>query len=269
VDGGDALSRVRACPRRRTREACDRRGFSRSDLRDPLDPSARRRRKHEVLLAASPNANASLAAPLCSASPGLYAAVALWVRTARKRLNEAMNEVEAKLVARIARGDRRAFADLYARYSSLLLALGMKIVKSRAEAEDVLHDVFLEVWKRAGDYDPQRGSVRAWLALRMRSRSLDKQKSPRVTRAVSFEDSGAEARPAPEMDPGLKMERERVRAALGALSPEQRDVVDLAYFQGLSVTEIGERLSVPVGTVKSRLSAARDRLRGSLEEKPR
>jgi RNA polymerase sigma-70 factor (ECF subfamily) len=215
--------------------------------------------------------------PLYAMLRGLYAGVRLANRLGGARLagagNEAVsafkaNDAEAKLVARVARGDRGAFAQLYALYSPLLLALGMRVVKSRAEAEDVLHDVFLEVWKRAGDYDPQRGSVRAWLAMRMRSRSLDKQKSPRVTRAVPFEDSGAEARPAPEMDPGLKMERERVRAALGNLSLDQRSVVDLAYFQGLGVVEIGEKLGVPVGTVKSRLSAARERLRGVLEEKP-
>ncbi len=178
-----------------------------------------------------------------------------------------LNDDDTALMVRVARGDRAAFGTLYDRYGGLLVALGMRIVRSKAEAEDVLHDVFIEVWKRAGDFDPTRGSVRAWLALRMRSRSLDRQKSPRVARAVVFDELGAAQQAAPELDPGLKMERERVRAALHALSAEQGAVVELAYFQGMSVVDIGAKLNVPVGTVKSRLSAAREKLRSQLQEK--
>ena len=123
------------------------------------------------------------------------------------------------------------------------------------------------MWKRAGDYEPHRGSVRAWLCLRMRSRALDRKKSPRVARAVAWDDARANETEAPAVDPGLRMERERVRNALKALSSEQRDVVELCYFAGLSTAEAAERLQCPVGTVKSRLSAARDRLRAALAPK--
>jgi RNA polymerase sigma-70 factor, ECF subfamily len=174
---------------------------------------------------------------------------------------------DASLVRRIAAGDKRALSSLYDRYSSQMLALGLRIVGVRSEAEDLLHDVFLEVWKRAGDYDPQRGTVRAWLCLRMRSRALDRQKSPRVSRAVAWDDARANETEAPHNDPGLRMERERVRTALKALSTDQRDVVELCYFAGLSTQEAAEKLGCPVGTVKSRLSAARDRLRTALEDR--
>jgi RNA polymerase sigma-70 factor, ECF subfamily len=175
------------------------------------------------------------------------------------------NEADAALVRRIARGDKGALSELYDGYGPQLLALGVRILGQRSEAEDLLHDVLLEVWRRAGDYDPARGTVRAWLCLRLRSRALDRKKSPRLARAVAWDDARAEETAAPARDPGLRMERMRVRGALAALSSEQRDVVDLCYFRGLSTAEAAERLACPVGTVKSRLSAARDRLRAALD----
>ena len=181
--------------------------------------------------------------------------------------NAHSNEEDALIVRAIASGDKNALSKLYDRYCGQLLALGIRMLGGRSEAEDLLHDVMLEVWKRAGDYDPSRGTVRAWLCLRVRSRALDRKKSPRVARAVAWDDARANETEAPHMDPGLRMERERVRKALAALSPEQRDVVDLCYFNGLSTAEAAEKLSCPVGSVKSRLSSARDRLRSALEDK--
>src|SRR5882724_6116947 len=86
------------------------------------------------------------------------------------------------LVAAMAAGDRGALATLYERHGSLLLGLALRIVRERREAEDLLHDVFLEAWRTAKDFDPKRGRVRTWLAIRMRSRALDLQKSARVSR---------------------------------------------------------------------------------------
>src|ERR1051325_6352773 len=86
------------------------------------------------------------------------------------------------LVAAMAAGDRAALATLYERHASLLLGLALRIVRERREAEDLLHDVFLEAWRAAKDFDPKRGKVRTWLAVRMRSRALDHQKSARVSR---------------------------------------------------------------------------------------
>lgn len=174
------------------------------------------------------------------------------------------NSADAAVMARLAAGDQRALADLYDRYASLLLGLGVKLLRDKAEAEDVLHDVFVEVWKRARDFDVERGSVRAWLALRMRSRCLDKLKSPRLARRTSFDDSEAARREATPQNPLLKLERERVRAALNTLSDDHRVVVELAYFHGLSTNEIATRVGVAQGTVKSRLFAARERLHQAL-----
>jgi RNA polymerase sigma-70 factor (ECF subfamily) len=169
---------------------------------------------------------------------------------------------DAELVVALARGDRSALAALYDKYASFLMSLAMRVVRDRREAEDLLHDVFLEVWRSAVDYDPARGRVRTWLAVRMRSRALDRQKSARVSRRAGDESvlerveaDGAVG--AIERTP----DRQRVRAALGELSTEQRQIVELAYFDGLSCSEIATAISVPIGTVKSRMAAAMARLR--------
>src|SRR6187455_132164 len=133
---------------------------------------------------------------------------------------------DAALVAAMAAGDRNALSALYERHARLLLGLALRIVRERREAEDLLHDVFLEAWRAAKDFDPKRGRVRTWLAIRMRSRALDLQKSARVSRNAG--DTGLEV---------MVDERERtnpdhvrVREALAELGPDQRQVLELAYF---------------------------------------
>src|SRR5262245_9804749 len=164
------------------------------------------------------------------------------------------------LVAAMAAGDRAALATLYERHASLLLGLALRIVRERREAEDLLHDVFLEAWRTAKDFDPKRGRVRTWLAIRMRSRALDLQKSARVSRNTG--DAGLDL--LVDEAEGASPDHRRVRSALAELGSDQRRVLELAYFEGLSCSEIAKRVSIPVGTVKSRLAAGLDRLRSGL-----
>ena len=164
------------------------------------------------------------------------------------------------LVAAMAAGDRAALATLYERHGSLLLGLALRIVRERREAEDLLHDVFLEAWRTAKDFDPKRGRVRTWLAIRMRSRALDLQKSARVSRNTG--DGGLEL--LVDEAQAASPDHGRVRRALAELGSDQRRVLELAYFEGLSCTEIAERVAIPVGTVKSRIAAGLDRLRSGL-----
>jgi RNA polymerase sigma-70 factor, ECF subfamily len=164
------------------------------------------------------------------------------------------------LVAAMAAGERRALATLYERHASLLLGLALRIVREKREAEDLLHDVFFEAWRSAKDFDPKRGRVRTWLAIRMRSRALDLQKSARVSRNAG--DGGLELL-VDEVE-GSSPDHGRVRSALANLGQDQRRVLELAYFEGLSCTEIAERVAIPVGTVKSRIAAGLDRLRAGL-----
>jgi RNA polymerase sigma-70 factor (ECF subfamily) len=170
---------------------------------------------------------------------------------------------DAALVAAVAAGDRRALAELYDLYAGVLFALAFRIVRDKREAEDLLHDVFLEVWRSARDYDPKRGRVRTWMTIRMRSRALDQQKSARVSRKAG-DDSVLERVADEAMDPTTSPDLTRVRTALGALPLEQRQVLELAYFEGLSCAEISTRVAVPIGTVKSRVAAGLGKLRVSL-----
>jgi RNA polymerase sigma-70 factor (ECF subfamily) len=175
------------------------------------------------------------------------------------------NEVDAALVRAIAGGDREALAHLYDRFAPSLMAIGSRILCDRREAEDLLHDVFLEVWRLAADYDDQRGSVRGWLLMRMRSRALDRRKAAGFARVVSIEERRAPEEPnASSEDPSLQPDREAVRRALADLPPDQRTVLELGYFEGLSSSEIAARIEAPIGTVKSRVAAALLKLRGAL-----
>jgi RNA polymerase sigma-70 factor, ECF subfamily len=171
-------------------------------------------------------------------------------------------KADAELVAGIAGGDRQALAALYRRFAPSLMAVGQRILGDRREAEDLLHDVFLEVWRQAAQFDPARGTVRAWLLMRMRSRSLDRRKSAGFSRVVPLEQQRDEVRAT--ADDALAPDRNAVRRALAELPDEQRLVLELGYFEGLSSTEIAARISVPVGTVKSRVAAALAKLRQGL-----
>lgn len=167
----------------------------------------------------------------------------------------------------MARGDRSALALLYDRHARAMLALAQRIVGPGAEAEDVIHDVFLEAWRHSADFDPERGTVKSWLMLRTRSRSLDVQKSARVARqARSLDDGWLDDLADQSAQGAAEPDRMRVRKVLVALPAEQREVLLLGYFEGLSSSEIAARLEVPIGTVKSRVAAALTALRRALAD---
>ena len=170
---------------------------------------------------------------------------------------------DVELVVSLARGDREALGELYDRHGAPMLALGMKLLRDRGEAQEILHDVFLEAWKYAGDYDPSRGAVRTWLMLRMRSRCLDRIKSAARSRTSSAGEQLERvvgAAPAAAAD---HTDAQRVHGALAELPDDQRKVLELGYFAGLSCSEMAEELSIPIGTVKSRMHAAMKKLRAT------
>jgi RNA polymerase sigma-70 factor (ECF subfamily) len=172
------------------------------------------------------------------------------------------NQVDVELVRSVADGDRDALGALYDRYAPSLMAVGARILGDRRELEDLVHDVFLEVWRQAADYDARRGSVRAWLLMRMRSRALDRRKAPSRARVVSLESPQVEEPRA--LEALFSPDHRTLRMALTELPDEQRLVLELGYFEGLSSSEIATRLEVPIGTVKSRVAAALGRLRRAL-----
>lgn len=163
---------------------------------------------------------------------------------------------DATLVAYMTAGDRSAVAALYARHARPLLALARSMLETREEAEDLIHDVFLEAWRCSGAYSEQRGTVRAWLFMRARSRALDRMKSAHRSRTALAESSSErEAWPS---------DSSWLPELLSRMPECQRQVIMLGYFEGLSTVEIAERLGIPPGTVKSRTRAALSRLRDVL-----
>lgn len=181
---------------------------------------------------------------------------------------DAVEANDAALVGAMARGSAEALGALYDRYAALLLALVERVAARGPEAEDLVHDVFLEAWRRAADYDPTRGSVKSWLLLRARSRALDYRKSARVARRAGGSDRALlEELSDGTAEPSLGPDQSRVRSVLSALPSEQRAVLQLGYFEGLSSSEIAERLGIPLGTVKSRVAAGLANLRQSLAER--
>jgi len=180
---------------------------------------------------------------------------------------------DAELVAAMAGGDSAgALERFYHRFGGLVLGVVQRILASRAESEEVLQEIFFELWRRAPQYDRERASVTTWVVTVARSRALDARRArarrPSAQKA-SGEGSEAMAAPAPEGDrPDLQTvaseRREAVRSAIGRLSAEQREALELAYFEGLSHSEISERLGLPLGTVKSRILAAMKVLRVGL-----
>lgn len=183
----------------------------------------------------------------------------------RERTKLAAAREERELVARLALGEKSALTELYKRLAPTAFALALRLLGNWREAEDVLHDVFLESWQKVHTYDPRRGSVRSWILVRTRSRALDRLRSPARTRSSSLDEMHDGQRPVPESDdPARAADRATVRAAVAALPQAKRQVLEMAYFGGLSSTEISQRLGIPVGTVKSRVRAGLTELRKRL-----
>jgi RNA polymerase sigma-70 factor, ECF subfamily len=142
--------------------------------------------------------------------------------------------------------------------------VGVRILGSPREAEDLVHDVFLEAWLRARYYDAARGSVRTWLMLRLRSRALDRRRASQRSRVVALDEVKLEGKAGEGGSPGQGVDARRLRGLMAALPADQRTVLELSYFEGRTCAEIAQALDVPVGTVKSRMSRAIARLRGDL-----
>jgi len=178
---------------------------------------------------------------------------------------------DGDLVRATARQDQLALAELYDRYRLILFGLVMRILHDRAEAEDVLQETFLQVWRRAGDFDEARGRAFTWLVTIARSRALDRLRAAGSRGRLATEAAGL-----PREDMGdaaadaLRSEESRtVRAALAELPNEQRHALLLAYFEGLTQAEIAARLGDPLGTVKTRMRAGMIRLRQLLRGEAR
>ncbi|MGA7173041.1 MAG: sigma-70 family RNA polymerase sigma factor [Candidatus Dormiibacterota bacterium] len=175
---------------------------------------------------------------------------------------------DAQLMWRLRGRDEEALATLYDRHAGVAYGLAVRMLNDRASAEEVVQDAFLSLWRRASAYAPDRASVRSWLLVMVRSRAIDRLRP-----------ASARARSVPlEEEPQLmalndtwrsaadSMRRQAVQSALTKLPSEQGQILEWAYFGGLSQSEIAARVGLPIGTVKSRTRLALDRLRHLLAE---
>ncbi len=175
---------------------------------------------------------------------------------------------DAALLKAIAERDAGALADLHDRHAPLLLALVRRVLGSEDDAEEIVQETFLQVWRQAPRYDPERASVSTWLVLIARSRAIDRARSrgvrARTEDSLALEPTAPD-RSAAQVTAVLDHERRlRVRQALGGLPAEQRAVLEMAYFDGLTQREIAEHTGTPLGTVKTRTLLAMKKLRDEL-----
>jgi RNA polymerase sigma-70 factor, ECF subfamily len=176
---------------------------------------------------------------------------------------------ERHLAERIRSGDAGALGELYDRHASGALAVAMRVVRSRDEAEDVVHDAFVAVWRKIDRFDAQRGTLRAWLMTVVRNRAIDRVRARRP--AVDLDDADERSLlrtgPNPTWEEALRRtSAAEIRDAMTGLPDEQRRAIELAYFGGYTYREVADLTGVPVGTANGRLRLALARLRAVMAE---
>jgi RNA polymerase sigma-70 factor (ECF subfamily) len=176
-------------------------------------------------------------------------------------------DADLRLVGRLASGDLDAAGELYDRHAGKVLALARRILRDEGDAEDIVQEVFSQAWRTATRFEPGRGTVAGWLLMIARTRAIDRlrarQARPDTTGDVLLETMPGNAVPPP--DQVIANEQfARIRQGLVALPADQRTALELAYFEGLSQSEIAERLAAPLGTIKTRIRTALTTLRRSL-----
>ncbi len=173
---------------------------------------------------------------------------------------------DVELLHAVARGDEAALARLYDAYRVILFGLLVRILNSREEAEDILQEVFIQVWRRAKDFDEKRGRPFTWLVTLARSRAIDRLRllGARQRLAASAEREQVDETSDALTDTIRGTQKEVIRRALAELPEDQRHTLLLAYFEGLTQSEIATKLGAPLGTVKTRMRSGMSKLRALL-----
>ena len=177
---------------------------------------------------------------------------------------------ELQLVERLRARDQAALNTLYERYSGVVHAVALRIIGQPADAEDVVVDSFWQVWQQATSYDATRGQLRTWIVTIARSRALDRLRVLRRSPLAEAEEVNVAGREVvaddnPEQAAWLSQKSAIVRAAMAGLPREQRQALELAYYHGLSQSEVAERLGEPLGTIKTRIRLGMMKLREQLQ----
>jgi RNA polymerase sigma-70 factor (ECF subfamily) len=177
---------------------------------------------------------------------------------------------DKQLVRAIVDRDADAISELFDRFSGMLTALSLRILHDPADAEEILQETFLQVWNQAVRYDPKRSSVSTWLVLIARSRSIDRLRSRQVklrtATAARQENPNVHTSPKGVGNVLMQERRRRLEEEMAKLPSEQRQVLELAFYSGMTQSEIAEQTSIPLGTVKTRTLLAMKKLRQALRE---
>jgi len=166
---------------------------------------------------------------------------------------------DMRLVARLRAGDQNALSELYDRYSNVVYGVALRILQDTGAAEDLLQDIFLQLWRRPDAFDSSRGSLGAWLAVIARHRSIDRLRKRRPESDIDecIIAGGSDLRD--ETERSLVIEK--IRVVMNEMSPDQRTAMELAFFEGLTHTEIAEKTGAPLGTIKTRIRSGLQMLR--------
>ena len=181
---------------------------------------------------------------------------------------------DARLLQRMAEGDRAAFGELYDRFSRPLYATALRILNDAKEAEDIVQDTFISLWEKAGDYAVTRGTAFGWAVTLTRNRAIDRVRMRRrrteLLEQAAPEDLGYGGNSGPDSadQASLSEQSTSVRSAVAALPAEQQQALELAFFSGLTQQEIAARLNEPLGTVKARIRRGLLKLRSTLTTRP-
>lgn len=170
---------------------------------------------------------------------------------------------DAALISAIRSGDQSAMAALYDRYSSIVYSVALRVLADTGAAEDVLQDVFMQLWRNPGLFDPSRGSLGAWMAVIARNRAIDALRKRRPENDVEDVVISVETDLAAEADRARAAEK--VRSVLGSMPGPQRAALEMAYFEGLTHTEIAAKTGEPLGTIKTRIRAGLTTLRKAFQ----
>lgn len=181
-------------------------------------------------------------------------------------------QAEAALMERVAAGDQQAFAELTEKYSALVFSTAFKVLNHYEDTEDVMNEVLTTIWKKADTYHPKKGSLVTWICTTARNRAIDRVRSVQRRSALydrfeeKLEGEAPEARSTGRESLYQSDARQALQSAVVSLSPEQREVIELAYFEGLTQKQIAERIDSPLGTVKARIRRGIERLRHSIND---
>jgi len=213
------------------------------------------------------------AATLTDRSAGLFSADWRMAGNGRATMNvdtPPSDAPETELLARVAGGDTEAFSQLYDRLANVLFSVAVQILNDAHAAEDAVQEVFVQIWAKAGTYDPRLGKPMTWAVTLLRNKAIDRlraaQRGHRLVEAATAEQLADEKFHEAAIDSLLGKETARaVRGAVARLAPEQKQAIELAFFSGLTQTEIAATLQAPLGTVKARIRRGMLELREVLE----